>query len=245
MSSNSSQHVESTLRPSSPAEEERFGPRLVLWGGLRRSAFGPALVTAAGTAVLFAIYEILKQVLLPDLSAWHSHEMTILAAAAVAGFAAHLVMSRQELLHRRAIVEAGRRQRAEDDLARLLDFQKVLLDTVDEPIYGVNGEGNAIFVNQAAAALLGWSPGEVMGQPMHLLLHNPASDGATCERSDCPISAGFHSLVPWRGEEVFSRKDGSRVPVEFVCAPFINQGRTAGVVVAFHEARQSKTEAAP
>ncbi len=247
MSAQYSRFWQSALRPPKHKADADDPGQLATkrWEGLRGAGLVPALTTAAGTAALFAIYELAKQFLFPGITVWHSHAITILGAAVLAGCVAYLVTLRRERLYRRALVELGRRQRAEDDLARISSFQKLLMDAIGEGVYGLDEAGNAIFVNRAAAELLGFSPDELIGQPMHPLLHSARSGGDACQASDCPMAPTFHSLVPWRGTEIFSRKDGSQLPVEFVSSPFINQGRTAGVVVAFHEARQSKGEAAP
>jgi PAS domain-containing protein len=54
---------------------------------------------------------------------------------------------------------------------------ELILDSAGEGIYGLDPSGHATFVNAAAATMLGWEVDEVLGRPMHALLHHSKPDG--------------------------------------------------------------------
>ena len=70
----------------------------------------------------------------------------------------------------------------------LLDL---ILGSAGEGIYGLDTDGLTTFVNPAAAQLLGWPVQELIGQPMHAVLHHTRPDGTPYPREECPIYAAF------------------------------------------------------
>lgn len=111
----------------------------------------------------------------------------------------------------------------------------LILSTVGDGVYGTDHEGNITFVNTAAARLLGYRAEEMVGKNAHDLLHHTRHDGTPYPRDDCPVTATQRdgTVHHVRGGEVFWRKDGKSVPVEFVSSPDIESGRPQGAVVTF------------
>ncbi len=129
--------------------------------------------------------------------------------------------------------------------ADLSNFNALLLGSAGEGIFGLDHAGRAIFANPAAAALLGYTVEELEGQPMHALIHSRHPDGSPYPEADCPISqmlrGGENTSRRVEGE-VFWRKDGSAMPVEYVVTPLqpTNAGARAdrggqGVVLLFQD----------
>ena len=126
------------------------------------------------------------------------------------------------------------------DLARALsELQRrnvLILEAAGEGIYGLDTEGLTTFVNPAAARLLGWDTEELIGSPMHAVLHHTRPDGSPYPREECPIYAAFKDGQVHRVEdEVFWRKDGSSFPVEYTSTPIREDGRLIGAVVVFRD----------
>lgn len=67
----------------------------------------------------------------------------------------------------------------------------LILNAVGEGIYGLDLAGNVTFVNSAAAAMIGWSAEELIGQSMHAVMHDSREDGQPYQREGCPIYAAF------------------------------------------------------
>ena len=115
--------------------------------------------------------------------------------------------------------------------ADLSNFNALLLDSAGEGIFGLDHAGRAVFANPAAAALLGYTVEELEGQPMHALIHARHPDGSPYPEADCPISqmlnGGEYRARRVEGE-VFWRKDGSAMPVEYVVTPLQPNNAAAG-----------------
>src|SRR5262249_15780577 len=88
------------------------------------------------------------------------------------------------------------------------------------------------FMNRAGAQILGYAPGEVLGQDMHQLIHHSYDDGSPYPESQCPIYKVLREGVGCRlSEEVLWRKDGTSFPAEYSSFPIIHDGRLQGAVV--------------
>jgi len=119
-----------------------------------------------------------------------------------------------------------------------------ILRCAGEGIYGLDCEGNTTFVNPAGAAMLGWTPTELMGRSQHALIHHTHADGTAYDRRGCPIYAAFKDgAIRNVTNEVFWRKDGSSFPVEYTSTPIHDeQGRLAGAVVTFRDVTERRAQ---
>ncbi len=114
---------------------------------------------------------------------------------------------------------------------------QLILNAVGEGIYGVDLNGNATFVNPAAAAMIGWDMADLIGRSMHAVLHHSHGDGRHYPCEACPIYAAFKDGIIHRvTDEVFWRKDGTAFPVEYISTPMHDeQGHLVGAVVTFRD----------
>ena len=142
-----------------------------------------------------------------------------------------------------------KRQAEQAERALLLEQQqamgercRLLLESTGEGIYGLDGEGQIIFINRAGAALLGYEAGELIGKISHLVLHHSHPDGSSYPSQECTVAqactSGHGSSVEG---EVFWRKDGSSFPVEYSSHPVLENGRPSGVVVSFKDVTDQDT----
>ena len=115
-----------------------------------------------------------------------------------------------------------------------MDLLKLILESAGEGVYGLDTEGRTTFVNPAACRLLGFSADELIGEPMHPVLHHSRPGGSHYPREECPIYAAFKDGKVYRVEdEVFWRRDGTSFPVEYTSTPILEDGKLAGAVVVF------------
>lgn len=134
------------------------------------------------------------------------------------------------------IRDITQRRRAEEILDRLRHLHEVILTQAGEGIYGLDSAGITTFVNPTAAQLLGYEPSELIEQPMHQLLHHSRPDGSPYPADQCPIYAALRDgLVHRVSRDVFWKKDGSSLPVEYVSTPIIEKGLVVGAVVVFRD----------
>ena len=119
---------------------------------------------------------------------------------------------------------------------KVFEQNVLILNSAGEGIYGLDYEGNTIFVNPAATRMLGYTVEELIGKPQHTLVHHSKPDGTPYPREDCHIYAAIKDgKIHRENGEVFWRKDGSSFPVEYVSTPILEDGNLTGAVVTFRD----------
>jgi diguanylate cyclase (GGDEF)-like protein/PAS domain S-box-containing protein len=117
---------------------------------------------------------------------------------------------------------------------RLRRQYELLLTSAWEGILGLDRKGNHRFVNPAAARMLGYTVAELMGQHSHATWHRQRADGSPYAKEDCPIQAIMVAGKAQQGiNEVFWRKDGTSIPVEYTCTPIVQGKHAVGTVLTF------------
>ncbi|BCB26832.1 hypothetical protein SKTS_17180 [Sulfurimicrobium lacus] len=128
--------------------------------------------------------------------------------------------------------EAGQRALQEAELT-----QRLLLESAEEGICGIDLAGVCTFANSAAAHLLGLSSAEdLVGRRIHELAHYNRADGTPYPRETCPVCKTYTSgSVARVVDEVFWRADGSSFAVEYRAYPIHRDGRLSGAVMVFRD----------
>ena len=133
------------------------------------------------------------------------------------------------------------RKHTEELINRLYHQNELILNCAGEGIYGVDTNGNTTFANPAAAKMIGWEPGEIIGKFQHGILHHSKPDGTPYPGEECPIYAAFKDgFVHHVTDEVFWRKDGTSFPVEYISTPLKENDRIVGAVVVFKDVTMRK-----
>lgn len=128
-----------------------------------------------------------------------------------------------------------------DEMIRLARENEAILNAAGEGIVRVDVSGAITFVNPAAESVLGWERGDLLGRPVHATIHHSAPDGSAYPADECPITHAPRDGSVHRVEsEVFWRKDGIAVPVEYISAPLWEDGRMAGSVVTFRDVTERR-----
>jgi len=113
---------------------------------------------------------------------------------------------------------------------------KLVFEALGEGVYGMDMSGNVMFVNKAAERILGYSEAELLGRHSHEVFHYAKPDGSKYHSKDCNIYATSRDGKVRRiADEVFWKKDGASVPVEYMATPVMEDGKIAGVVIAFQD----------
>lgn len=126
------------------------------------------------------------------------------------------------------------RRRAEADRLRIARELELILDAAGEGIYGIDIDGRCTTVNRAAASILGYTPQELAGAPMHDLIHSrpiPGNAPHICQISQT-IATGARVRV---ASDIFYAKDGRPVPVEYSASPIVDRGLVRGAVICFSD----------
>ncbi len=125
------------------------------------------------------------------------------------------------------------RERAEE----LSRQQEILLGSVADGICGVDRNGLVRFANPAAARLLGARPANLIGKPVHQLVHGSAPPDKKCG-DDCPLRRASGQRKSVTGEGTIFRSNGTGFPAEFFLNPILDQGRFSGSVLSFRDISQ-------
>ena len=128
------------------------------------------------------------------------------------------------------------------ELAERGELVKLLLDATPGAMYGIDANGVCTFCNPAGVRTLGYDhPSEILGRHVHELIHHTRLDGSIFPRDECPVFLSFrdgkdaHVL-----EDIFWRKDGSNIPVEYSSRQTRRNGKVIGAVVNFVDITERK-----
>ena len=153
---------------------------------------------------------------------------------------AQLEVAEHILLVSHETLEARVEQRTQA-LSLMQRQNEMLLNSAGEGIYGLDTDGVTQFANPASARMLGYEVEELIGRPMHALLHHTHADGNFYPRGDCPIYQSMRDGEQRRvNDEIFWRKDGSAFDVEYISTPLCEAGRVIGAVVTFKDMTERK-----
>lgn len=130
--------------------------------------------------------------------------------------------------------DVSERKREKAERERLAKHLSLLLDSIDEGIFGLDTDGRCTFINRAGAAMLGYRPAELIGKKVHETIHHTHANGTTFHERDCPL---VNSYLVGRGmrieTDVFWRRDGTSFPVEYSSHPVFGPNGAEGAVVTF------------
>ncbi len=117
-----------------------------------------------------------------------------------------------------------------------------VMDHMAEGLCALDADGRVTFVNHAAARMLGWTEAELQGQVAHDVMHFQRADGSAFPAGDCPIlKVHTEGRTVRITEDVFTRKDGSLLPVAYSAAPLRGAGGQYGAVVVFRDVSEELT----
>jgi PAS domain S-box-containing protein len=133
------------------------------------------------------------------------------------------------------------RKQAQERLRLQLDFSTAITTHLGEGVYALDDAGRLTFMNPAAETMLGWTAAELLGKHMHEVVHFQRADGSRISVEACPLVGVLRSATPYHtDDDVFTRKDGSVLPVAYTAAPIVSDGQVKGIVVAFRDIAERK-----
>jgi PAS domain S-box-containing protein len=120
--------------------------------------------------------------------------------------------------------------------------REIVVNTIGEGLQWVGLDGTIKFENPAGARMLGYEVSELIGKQSHDTLHHTRADGSAYPQSECPISKTLHDQGTRRiTDEIFWRKDGRSLSVEYSCTPvFGKDGSPGGALVIFTDVTERK-----
>lgn len=185
----------------------------------------------------------------PDGSQIHSEHVALVLD--MAGRKIILVrMLDLDALHRRDVNEAAESYLRKGlhewirDVQYFRDIEReyrLILAAAGEGIYGVSSEGCTTFLNPAAESMLGYRADELVGKDMHEIIHHHRIDGTEYPTDECPIYNAFkEGRVNKVDNEVFWRKNGTPMQVEYTSTPIVDSGKVVGAVIVFRDVSERR-----
>ncbi|MBF0383445.1 MAG: PAS domain S-box protein [Magnetococcales bacterium] len=151
--------------------------------------------------------------------------------------------SHAKLLQAKEIAEKEvlERKLAQENLIRIGNQNRTLLECAGEGIYGLDLNGLTTFINPAGSRMIGWHSADLIGKPQHEIMHHTREDGSNYPHEACPIFAAINKgEIQHVVDEIFWRKDGSSFPVEYTSTPVLEDEKIIGAVVVFRDISERK-----
>ncbi|MAZ86889.1 MAG: hypothetical protein CL693_04550 [Cellvibrionaceae bacterium] len=118
---------------------------------------------------------------------------------------------------------------------------ELIINHAGEGIYGIDMDGHTIFVNNAAAQMVGLSMSGMTNISNHDVVHHHYPDGRPYPIEACPIYATLNDGQPRHGDdEYFWRSDGTCFPIEYFVSPIFDKGQQTGAVITFIDITERK-----
>jgi PAS domain S-box-containing protein len=121
-------------------------------------------------------------------------------------------------------------------LAAVQQRDELILQAVDQAVYGIDPEGFVTFANPAAARLLGEDVEDLVGRDFHATYHATRADGSASPWEECPSHDALTRGVRRRVQrDLVHRRDGTPVEVELTAVPLDVGGEVVGAVVTLSD----------
>ncbi len=127
-------------------------------------------------------------------------------------------------------------RRSKQRVEQMEERSRLILDSVNEGIFGVDALGRIVFINRQGAELLGYEQQMMIGRLSQDLFHHTRADGKPYQQEECQMVRANREQKPYIvNDEVFWRSDGVAIPVEYVAAPSYTPGNAIATVVVFRD----------
>lgn len=132
--------------------------------------------------------------------------------------------------------EISARKRSEEAYKVLARQNQSILEFAEGGIIGMDMNGTIIFVNPCGASMTGYLPDEIIGRTFHSILRPANKEGAPYTLEDSPIQKVIDTQTPCRQlDEMFWKKSGQGIPVEYTCNLIMESGKSKGAVLTFRD----------
>ena len=146
--------------------------------------------------------------------------------------------------HPRVLVtmqDISERKRAEEERRLQLRVMSCITEKSTDSIFLTDTEGRVTFLNSEAERVFGYKAEEMKGRVLHDLIHHHYPDGRPFPSDECRKSRVCETGETLRHkEDVFFRKDGTRVEASLSSALLEIEGRRVGAAHVLHDITDRK-----
>lgn len=139
-----------------------------------------------------------------------------------------------------AFTDITERVKVEEENKRLTQYNRMLLESAGDGIYGTDMQGHCTFINPAALKMLGFRYDDVIGRDPHVIFHYRYPDGSEYPREKCPVHLTQYNGMEQECEDYFVHRDGELFPVHLKVSPVFEKHQQVGVVVVFQDITEQK-----
>jgi len=142
--------------------------------------------------------------------------------------ATNLLEKEEELAkqRRRQATLQSQKAHVDEKLKSADEDRLLLLEAVQEGIFGISNVGSITFINKSALKLLGYEEGELLGMSATQLICPVQDSPDSITQSNKEILTSYLMGLPAElVDSAFTRKDSSLIPVRFSSEPLKKQGR--------------------
>ncbi len=146
-------------------------------------------------------------------------------------------------LSRRYLDMSRHRAAVELELKEVNDRLEMILNSIAEGILGLDHDGEITFANSAAVKMFGFDDiNDLVGNDLHSLLHFLRQDRSQYPTDECPFCLAMKDdKVEIEAEDVFWKKDQSRIDVQYLASPIYDDaGKIAGTVMCIRDISEKK-----
>ncbi|MDD3518630.1 MAG: diguanylate cyclase [Chromatiales bacterium] len=125
-------------------------------------------------------------------------------------------------------------------------YLRLFIESSGEGILGIDAEGRCTLVNAEALRMLGYTTAdELIGRPIHTLIHHSTADGTPIPAERCRLLATIARGTSLHADDdVFWRRDDSHFPVEYRSHPLLAGEDIIGAVITFTDVSERKASEA-
>ncbi|WP_144244225.1 GGDEF domain-containing protein, partial [Nitrincola sp. A-D6] len=139
-----------------------------------------------------------------------------------------------------AFSDITQRVKAESENKRLTEYNRMLLESAGDGIYGCDMHGFCTFINPAALDMLGLAYNHVIGKDQHALFHYRHPDGSAYHHDDCPVHQALTQGKVQECEDYFVHSRDHTFPVHMKVSPVFEENEQVGAVVVFQDITKQK-----
>ncbi|MFN6947145.1 MAG: PAS domain S-box protein, partial [Cytophagaceae bacterium] len=120
-------------------------------------------------------------------------------------------------------------------------LNKTITENATSALLMMNKYGYCTFLNPAAEKLFGFTVDEISSKPLHYMIHHHRPDGSEYPMEECPIDRALPENFDIKAhEDVFFRKDGSKIYVSCSASPIFEKGVPIATLVEVRDVTEEK-----